>query len=368
MVKTLNRIVMVALLLVATIMGQSLEERLQQLAAKNAKNYVNPLVTAFGTAMNSGWYHTAQPHKLLGFDLGVKVMAVSFPKDQKSFVFDLSSLGTIEETISIGGNSYTLSFEPNDIYPETEVPTFFGDDEEGRVLADNIGIKSSIETQLLNQGVSQQIIDQSQIQDQINTVAESIPDIVTPPGTNLPAWPMVVPQVALGLSVPTLPIKAEVVARYFPEVEVSEDIGKFKFMGLGGKLALDPFVPAPMFGIKVSVGAFFQKMEVGKIFESNHSLYSLMVSRDFSLMVAGVGIYGGIGKENSDVKINYTYNNANNPNDPLNGTKVKFDLEGENSFRTTIGARIRLAVINIHADYSMGADNVITAGVGLTLR
>jgi len=60
--------------------------------------------------------------------------------------------------------------------------------------------------------------------------------------------------------------------------------------------------------------------------------------------------------------------NEEDVNDPLNGTSVKFDMKGDNKFRTTIGGRIRLAVININADYTMGADNVLTAGVGISIR
>ena len=361
------------LLLVVTFLfslagAQSLEERLQQLAAKNAKSYVNPLVTAFGTAMNSGWFYTAKPHKLLGFDIGLRAMAVTFPEDQKSFTFDFSSLGDITQTINIGGTNYNLTLHPEDVYPDTKVPTFFGKDEPGSIPADQPCIINKINQQLTAQGVPSQVLNQTAVQNNIASIAANIPTIVTPPGTNLPTLPLVVPQASVGISLPVLPIKADIVARYLPEMEVSKDIGKFKFMGFGGKLALDPFIPLPLFGVKISAGAFMQKMEIGDVFESNHALYSLMASRDFSLLILGVGLYGGVGKEKSDVKINYTYTNPNDSADPLNGTKVKFDLTGDNSFRTTVGARLRLALININADYSMGADNVATVGVGLTLR
>jgi len=367
MKKTLS-LIMALLFLVSLVGAQSLEERLQQLAAKNAKSYVNPLVTAFGSAMNSGWFYTAKPHKLLGFDLGVRVMAVGFPEDQKSFTFDFSSLGSIDQTVNIGGTNYSISLQPEDIYPETKVPTFFGKDKPGSIVPDETGIVAEIKSQLSGQGVPSQVLNSAEVQNNIASIAANIPGIVTPPGTNLPTLPLVVPQASVGISLPVLPIKADIVARYFPETELSEEIGKFKFMGLGGKLALDPFVPFPLFGVKIAAGAFIQKMSIGKVFESNNSLYSLIVSRDFSLLVLGVGVYGAVGKEKTDVKINYTYTNENDLNDPLNGTKVKFDLTGENKFRTTVGARLRLAIININADYSMGADKVATVGLGLTLR
>lgn len=348
--------------------AQSLEERIQTMAANNAKSYINPFVTAFGTAMNSGWFFTAKPHKLLGFDLGVRAMWVEIPKGQAEFDFDVSALDITESFTITGYGTKTVHLDPEQIYPNRKVPTVFGKDQRGYIPT--IGadaIVDEFESQLAAQGVPQTVLDQTVVQTQLYTVANSIPALTTPPGFNLKALPMVVPQAAVGLSIPMLPIHLELAGRYLPEVELPEDIGKFKFYGVGGKLALDPFIPLPLLGIKIAAGAYMQKLEVGKIIESNHMLYSLQVSRDFSLLVLGVGVYAGIGKENSDFKVKYTYN-SNNPTDPLNGTMIKFNLKGENDFRTTIGARIRLLLFNINADYSTGTDKVLTAGVGITMR
>lgn len=367
--KRVIAIVVAMTLGVGLLSAQSLEERLQTMAENNAKAYINPFVTAFGTAMNSGWFFTAKPHKLLGFDIGVRAMAVEVPKSQQYFNFDVSALD-ITETISIPGvGTYTMSLDPEKIYPNRQVPTSLGSKEGGYIPAiSDDEIVTEFENQLMNQGVSQTILDQPTVQDNLYSIANNIPDLETPPGIDLAYFPLAVPQASVGLSLPMLPIHLELSGRYLPEVQISEEIGKFKFMGAGAKLALDPFVPLPLFGIKIAAGAYMQKLEVGKIIESNHALYSLQVSRDFSLLALGVGVYGGIGKETSDFKVKYTYNNTGNPSDPLNGTQIKFDLKGENDFRTTIGLRLRLAFLNINADISNGTDKVATAGVSLTLR
>jgi len=120
--------------------------------------------------------------------------------------------------------------------------------------------------------------------------------------------------------------------------------------------------------VNISVGAFTQKMSLGSVFEANNTLISLMAGKDLNLLLFGVGIYGAIGMETSNIEINYEYMNDEDATDPLNGTTITFDMKGDNKFRTTVGGRIRLAIFNISADYSMGADNVFTAGLGISIR
>ena len=40
--------------------------------------------------MNGGWYNTAKPHKTLGFDLSVSLMATKVPKADEFFTFNNS--------------------------------------------------------------------------------------------------------------------------------------------------------------------------------------------------------------------------------------------------------------------------------------
>ena len=39
--------------------------------------YISPLTISFGTALNNGWYNTAKPHKLGGFDVTFTLNTVS---------------------------------------------------------------------------------------------------------------------------------------------------------------------------------------------------------------------------------------------------------------------------------------------------
>jgi len=370
-IKLFGMAIMITMLLAGLVFGQSLEERLQSMVSTNAEMYMNPLATAFGSGMNSGWFHSAKPHKMLGFDFGVRAMAVTFPDDQKMFDFDISQLEDYDfsTTISVLTQNYTIQMSAADLYPNTEVPSILGSKDGVDVRANKDQLVQIITNQLADQGASDAAITAAGtlIDDAAEDALQVVPSLVLA-GTGLEVLPLMVPQAAVGLSLPMLPIKAEIVVRGLPEVEINKDLGSFQFFGGGVKLALDPFIPIPMFPVNIAVGAYTQKMALGSVFEANNTLLTLMAGKDLSLLLFGVGVYGAVGMESSNIKINYEYMNEEDVNDPLNGTSVKFDMKGDNKFRTTIGGRIRLAVININADYTMGADNVLTAGVGISIR
>ena len=48
-------------------------------ANKLIESYFSPLAESYGTGLNSGWYNTAKPHKLFGFDLTFNLNTVIIP-------------------------------------------------------------------------------------------------------------------------------------------------------------------------------------------------------------------------------------------------------------------------------------------------
>lgn len=357
-VKILGVCFLVGTLLSGALFSQSLEERLKSLAETNGEMYINPFATAFGSSLNSGWFHAAKPHKLLGFDIGMKAMAVMFPEDQKNFTLDLSEL-TFGGIWVAEGVEYSVTLDPNEIYLDREAPTIFGDSEEKLIEPiSQSDIEDLIRTKLTEQGAPSQIVNSADV----SNFAAGFPTFKLA-GTGLEVLPMIIPQVAIGLSIPMTPIKAEIIARGLPEIELPEDMGKFNFFGGGAKLALDPFIPIPMFPIDVSAGAYFTQMKVGEFLSSNNTLLTLLVGKELNLMVASLGVYGGFGIESSNISLEYTYTDPFGNENPL-----EYKLKGDNKTRITLGGRLRLAIINIHADYTMGADNIATVGVGLSLR
>jgi hypothetical protein len=54
-------------------------------AAIFLSQYLTPLSSGVGSALNNGWYNTAKPHKMGGFDLNLSLNTLLIPKDKKSF-------------------------------------------------------------------------------------------------------------------------------------------------------------------------------------------------------------------------------------------------------------------------------------------
>jgi len=154
--------------------------------------------------------------------------------------------------------------------------------------------------------------------------------------------------------------------------------------------------------VDVSLGFYTNNLELDMgdaEINSINNLLSLQAGKTFNFpfiaFLGGIGLYGGIGLESSDLNLQYTlanpiaygcfsgsgesktFNEEINKEECLGGTKewssgVPTDIElkfpGENKFRTTIGARIRVLFMDMYLDYNTGTSNAINAGIGITFR
>src|ERR1035437_6771604 len=53
--------------------------------------YISPWANAFGAGLNGGWYNTAKPHKLGGFDITTSINIAMVPSSEDKF--DISKIG-----------------------------------------------------------------------------------------------------------------------------------------------------------------------------------------------------------------------------------------------------------------------------------
>jgi len=337
----------------------SFTEELQKLASENAKGYLGPFVTVFGTSMNSGLYHTAKPHGILGFDISIKITGVAVSDDDK--VFDFLLPGTVPVNVPGQGS---MNLNANLLYPNRKTPTLFGENVTTVFAATEDGLAAA----LAAAGMSASDIDLLRTSGQLTTLTGSIPQITCPvKGTDLPGAGIVMPQVSLGL-----PFKTEVLGRYAPETDIDK-IGKFSFWGFGIKHSISQWIPIPLLGFDITGQYAMQKLEIkgGDVstanLESNHTALNLQVSRRFNLLIITVTPYAGISMESSDLKVGYTVTNSGDP--LLEGTNIALDMDGKNKGRMTAGMRVGLlGIITVNADYSMGKYDAYSVGVGLTLR
>ena len=131
-------------ILVIIILFLSLKSQSQQFvttddAADFLELYFSPMGESLGAGMNNGWYNTAKPHKLGGFDITLTLNSVSIPNEMQYFnpnnatlvlVGDIKSTNIVGMVNSLFGNIKNKSSVPMD-------PDFAINDKE-HVLVNNI--------------------------------------------------------------------------------------------------------------------------------------------------------------------------------------------------------------------------------------
>lgn len=321
----------ISLMVVSVSVAQQndLSAQLTKIIGANANNYLEPLASGLGADLNSGIYHSADLHNILGFDIGVKVGLATIGTDHKTFDFVLPDQlsytdPTTQTTFTLHANS-----DYNPIVHNS--PTFAGAKTGQPVLVS----QSSIYVPLRGQTI-----------------------FVTPQGFDLSRLPMFAPQAAIGL-----PFGIEVIGRFLPSTSIG-DAGKINFVGFGARYDIDQFIP--FCPVDIAVHFMTQKVTVddksgNKLMSLGGTAFGAEVSKSFLILT----LYGGFQIESSKLTVDsYT-------TDPIFGQTAKisgFSINGADKSRALVGIRFLLAVINIHADYSFSKYPVLTAGVGLTFR
>ena len=168
---------------------------------------------------------------------------------------------------------------------------------------------------------------------------------VFPGGLDLKNLPMAVPNLTIGSLLGTN------VSLRWAAYDLGEDVGKVELLGWGVSHSLDQYLPvAP---INMAVGFYTQQFTLGDIVDANSWLANLQASYQLSFIT----LYGGLGYENSNLDINYTYEEDN--------SEIAFDLQGNNKIRGTLGLTLNLGPVKLNGDYSMATQSIFTVGLGL---
>ena len=357
--------------------GQSLEENLGSMLSDNAEMYLQPLGDAFGASMNSGWYHRSRVHKMLGFDISAKAMLAMVPEESEFFNFALSENAMefdLDDLVGQDINPLSLTFA--DIYYEsdTRTPTFFGPEDSAGVLVTNQGhlaglfedhLRTEMTAELTSQGVPAAqipaLVDAAVASANIDSEVAGLDlDFPLPPGIGLPALPLVMPQIAIGL-----PMGIELTIRGFPEAEI-EDIGTFSMYGGGARINIDQFIPIPLFPVDITAGAFYSQMSIGDLIESSNTSVSLQVGKSLSLLFFGLGVYVDAAYEMSSLSIGYDVD----PEFGIENDRIQFDMETDPGLRLGAGLHltfIPLTYFNVHVSQTP-TNTVLTGGFGISFR
>jgi hypothetical protein len=95
--------------------------------------------------------------------------------------------------------------------------------------------------------------------------------------------------------------------------------------------------------------------------------YQVLISKKLSVITFYAGL--GFNRVSSEMKMTGTYNiETDTPGDPLvliDPIDQNFDSSGP---RGTLGMRLKLAIVTLHADYTIQDYNTISVGFGFSVR
>jgi len=282
--------------------------------------YIGPLGNSLGAALNNGWYNTAKPHSLGGFDVTITANIVMVPTNAKTFNISESNGGTFS-----GG----------------ETPTILGNGD---------GVSASYNAPPLPATSSDM-----------------------PKGLNIPIIPLPMLQAGVGLIKGT-----ELDFRYMPELPIG-DAGKVGLFGIGLKHDILQWLPiVDKIPIDVSIQAGYTKLSSEITLEDPSATISspqanldvsattvnLILSKKLLMFTPYLGVGYNSTKTTFNVKGDYN----------IAGFEIKLneltniDFESKNNFRANIGFRFNITVIALQANYTFAEYPTATLGVGVSLR
>jgi hypothetical protein len=317
--------------------------------------YLAPYVNAFGAGLSGGWYNTAKPHKLGGFDITGAISVGMVPTSAQTF--DVTKIGLT--TLNGTGTS----------------PTVAGPDVSGPTLTSKTTV-----------------------------LGNPVATFKLPNGVNWRYIPAPTLQLGIGL-----PLGTELKVRYLPNINIA-DKGSVSLWGVGIMHSIMQYIPGHQLSpFDISIFGGYTKLEAsvkpnmqpdgsipmatGHTWPANAfsnqkvklTVGAYNVSALASVNLKVITFYAGLGynKTMTDIKVTgyYPIPSADpvppaiptgiryNSTSLLNGADIKIpDFKNDPNLRANIGFRLKLAILTIHVDYTRAMYNVVTTGLGFSFR
>ncbi len=295
--------------LVAAAEDGAVQNQISVYTGENAVGYLQPLANAFGAALNSGFGYSAYiPKTSFHLALEVPVMGVFFEDADRIFAATAES-----------------GFVPVSGETSFDVPTVVGDGQ--AVIVDGTG------------GAQ----------------------FAFPGGLDLNSFGLVVPQLRVSSLMGLEGVIRWAASDWFNSDSADPDVGSVSLFGIGGRYNVSQH-----FGetspLDVSVGLMWQTLEVGEndfgnpFVDSSALTMQVQGSKRLPVGFATFEPYGIMGYESLDLDVEYA---------DENGDPVAVSLEGDNSFRFTLGAGFNFVAGQVWADYSFADTNNFSFGLAL---
>tara|TARA_B100000902_G_scaffold163425_2_gene158601 strand:- start:16223 stop:17224 length:1002 start_codon:yes stop_codon:yes gene_type:complete len=303
--------------------------------------YFSPLSESVSNGINNGWYNTAKPHGILGFDLSFSLNMIHIPEE-------------------------ALSYNPNDLENYTSNTTSLPN--------------------IFSRGLGEILSQTEQVQYQGPNNSISTLNIANEKYFSPKILPIPVLNGGFGIGK-----KTSINFRYLPEKTISisnldSRIGlSTSLWGAGIKHDLLQYLPA---GNLIPLGLSIQGAHTSisnKInspaeefnLNINTSTINLIASKSFILFTAMASI--GFNSTKSEV-INYPnvlsyvlfgfpatlYEDGSFNNGDFNYYDIKFDRVTE--FRQNIGVKFNIAIVSIHLNHTFSKYPVTTIGAGVSIN
>lgn len=299
-----------------------------------ASGYLESFLKATGSGINQGWYNTAKPHKLGGFDFTVSVALMAIPDDEKYYTVDNSKLETIELYRLADGSPVTGG--------SGKVPSLVGP-AQSPVYRYKSGEPNAGQEFNGPEGADIDVLNRSAALPVFNL------SIGLPKGTDLKI-------------------------RWSPTIDLGSS-GDAKLFGLGVMHDIKQYIPGiKMLPFDLSAMIAYSKMELGfdldepgqrAEFEIQGTTVQAIISKKISVITPYASL--GFATSKASVKAKGEYNIGTD----LIPQYITDPISGEGKMTTprfSAGLRLQLLVLTFHMDYTLQKYSTITGGIGLTVR
>ncbi len=324
-----------------------LHETLSKLTQDAAGQYVAPLISGFGADMNSAWVSSVPKPEILSIEINFRIVAMGafFSNANKTlnsnadFRFNRSDAEVLTQNVDPAVRQSVIDqILSRDFNVGIQGPTAIGGHDKY--------ITVDFQGATFNVNGTEVPVEAQHYKTDINGALG-----------NLPAMPLAAPQLTVGTVFGSM-----IALRYLPPVKINSDLGDLKYFGIGIMHNPAVWLGIPM-PLDVAVGIYTETMDVGDIFKSSATQFSLFGGKTFGPSTANVSPYVGISVETSTISVNYTQKFETPLG--LESENISFDMKGDNKLKFTLGSSFKLAVVSLNVDYSFANYNTLSLGLGV---
>jgi len=350
--KRIVKALSVFLLATGVASAQSMEKAVAKLGEAGARAYMKPIVDGFGANLNAGWFQKTPPPVKYSFNVsaGFNIGGANLSSSRSMSVpgrmrLDTTLSSALLDSVAMSSaqrDSLMSRLASRSVYVTVEGPTVIGDEgEELKVIWSTRKVETGVAP-----GDSVLIPADTVAIANLTGLLDGLQNLT-----------FFAPQLNVGTLYGT-----NVSLRWLPQYESREEIGPVDYFGFG--FQHNPAVwlkPGQKLPVDFSLGYSHQFLE-GTFFKATAWSTGMHVSRTFGFVFASATPYVGAQYESSTFEVEYDMITAYD-----NVERIKTTINGENTYRATVGLSLRLLAINLNADASYAQNPSASLGVMIGL-